>query len=151
MKLKNLLIPIILLPQALMANDSIVDLSRPFKCPDISPNSMRITNQKLNIGGISYPVYNENASLSPVITNAIFRNKQNTIEINLIQNTKTGKIRISFMEFKLPIDLIPINDKEYMDDTIERYKIYEKVTEDPKSYIGNTNKLIGEDRGCFNI
>ena len=125
-----------------------VDLSNPFKCPDISPNKMQIKNGKLFIGGLSYSMIDENSSSLPTISNTIFRNTDETIEIDLTQIIKTGEISMSFMKFSIPLSSIPISQK--IDETILKYKVYERVTWEPTN-IQKSQKISSDGLGCSNI
>lgn len=125
-----------------------VDLSNPFKCPDISPNKMQIKNGKLFIGGLSYNMIDENSSSLPTFSNTIFRNADETIEIDLTQEIKTGEISMNFMKFSVPLSSIPITPK--IAETIRQYKVYERVTWTPTD-IQKKEKISSDGLGCSNI
>ena len=125
-----------------------VDLSSPFKCPDISPNKMQIKNGKLFIGGLSYNMIDENSSSQPTFSNTIFRNADETIEVYLTQEIKTGEVSMNFIKLSVPLSSIPITPK--IAETILKYKIYERVTWAPTD-IQKNQKISGDGLGCSNI
>lgn len=130
---------------SLSASANAVDLSKPFICPDISPNTITFSNHTLRIGGFKYDVYVENTSSIDTITNTQFLIKDQHTLIELSQITRTGEISISMMKLNTPYELTqPGSD-------FERYKISETVTFDiSESYNRNAN-LKGNGQGCKNI
>ncbi|RJT50745.1 hypothetical protein [Rahnella variigena] len=116
--------------------DSAIDLSKPFTCKDVSPSPMRITEKGLIMGGVLYPVYNSNAATTPVLTNTIFRSRDNLEEIDIVQYASNGKISVSYMKFYSDPD--KITDYEEIDNN----KIFEKASReavDPKPFYHSKN------------
>ena len=116
----------------------LVDLNKPFICPDISPIAMQITKDGLKMGGVFYSLTDPNASSAPSITNAIFSSDDGLNEIDIKQYT-TGTVDVSYIKFSIrPYDA-GINPDEV--------KIFEKASfsvENPPSYFSSQNK------GCRN-
>lgn len=99
---------------------SPIDLSKPFICKDVSPTPMRITEKGLIMGGVLYPLYNPNAASTPMLTNTIFRSRDNLEEIDVVQHSSNGEVSVSYMKFRS-------NPDQFLDDvSIEKNKIFEK-------------------------
>lgn len=129
---------------SLSSNVNAVDLSKPFRCPDVSPNTIVFSNNTLHIGGLKYDVYIDNTSSIQTITNTQFLSKDQLTLIELTQYTETGDISMSLMKLNTPYERIqPGVD-------FEKYKISETVTFDiPKPYNLNP-KIKGKGQGCKN-
>ncbi|EEO4822869.1 hypothetical protein G6K72_004441 [Salmonella enterica subsp. enterica serovar Rubislaw] len=138
MKVKNLLISgLLCVALPAMASD-VIDLSKPFTCKDVSPSPMHITEKGLIMGGVLYPLYNANAASTPVLTNAIFRSRDNLEEIDVVQYTSDGKVSVSYMKFYSDPDQF-IGDFEAIDNN----KIFEKASGealDPKPFYHSKNQ-----------
>ncbi|EBT2241105.1 hypothetical protein CJH86_05505 [Salmonella enterica] len=139
--MKNLLISGLMLCAALpaFAGESI-DLSKPFTCKDVSPSPMHITEKGLVMGGVLYPLYNPNAASTPVLTNAIFRSRDNLEEIDVVQYASDGKVNVSYMKFYSdPDQLVASGNFEAIDNN----KIFEKASGealDPKPFYHSKNQ-----------
>lgn len=117
--------------------DSAIDLSQPFTCKDISPSPLRITEKGLIMGGVLYPLYNSNAASTPVLTNTIFRSRDNLEEIDVVQYARDGKVSVSYMKFYSDPD-------QFTDDeAIDNNKNFEKASGeaiDPKPFYHSKNQ-----------
>lgn len=82
-----------------VARVEVVDLSLPFTCPDVSPAPLRINEKGLVMSGVFYPLVNPNASLSPIITNAVFTGIGGVSEIDVFQHSD-GSVDVSYMKYK---------------------------------------------------
>lgn len=122
---------------------SVVDLSVPFKCKDISPNTMYLSNNVLSVGGLKYNLYNENTSSAHAITNAKFLSQDQYTLIEIRQYSSSGEIEVSMMRLNTPYGLINPNN------SFSEYKLKEFVSFDT-SWINDPN-LIGNNMGCKNI
>ncbi|ECC3449550.1 hypothetical protein AH547_09815 [Salmonella enterica subsp. enterica] len=99
-----------------------VDLSKPFICKDVSPSPMRITEKGLIMGGVLYPLYNANAASTPVLTNTIFRSRDNLEEIDVVQYASDGAINVHYMKFYSDPD-------QFTDfEAIDANKVFEKAS-----------------------
>ncbi|HCD1999511.1 hypothetical protein [Citrobacter farmeri] len=117
--------------------DSSIDLSKPFTCKDVSPSPMRIIEKGLIMGGVLYPLYNPNAASTPVLTNTIFRSRDNLEEIDVVQYASDGKVSVSYMKFYS-------NPDQFTDyESIDNNKIFEKASGkavDPKPFYHSKNQ-----------
>lgn len=117
--------------------DSSIDLSKPFTCKDVSPSPLRITEKGLIMGGVLYPLYNPNAASTPVLTNTIFRSRDNLEEIDVVQYASDGKVNVSYMKFYSDPD--QFTNYEDMD----KNKVFEKASGeavDPKPFYHSKNQ-----------
>lgn len=126
------------------AGEQKVDLSKPFVCPDISPNTITIGDGKLNIDGVEYQLTNANASSHHNIKNMIFHDKHGVIEINIIQNRKSGLLSVHLIKFKVPISTVPANANP------DHFKEYEIGSSDWGDMKKGYPYLRGEGLGCVN-
>ncbi|HGB5300385.1 TPA: hypothetical protein ACIVOM_003626 [Salmonella enterica subsp. enterica serovar Virchow] len=135
--MQKIIIGALLALASIAAHAESIDLSKPFTCPDVSPAPMHITERGLVMGGVLYPIYNSNASLTPVLTNAIFRSRDNLEEIDVVQYSSNGKVSVSYMKFKS-------NPDQFTDyDAIDNNKIFEKASGeavDPKPFFYSKNQ-----------
>ncbi|MBE0184159.1 hypothetical protein FOT90_00910 [Klebsiella aerogenes] len=137
MKIKTLLSGVIWLA-SVGANAGMVDLNKPFTCPDVSPTPMQITDAGLKMNGVTYGLIDPNASSIPSITNSIFGSSDGLIEIDIRQNSDSGKVDVSYMKFRSGEFASPDPDKR---------KIFEKASykiEDPPAY------FFSKNQGCKN-
>ncbi|EID4122201.1 hypothetical protein LBX38_003260 [Salmonella enterica] len=114
-----------------------IDLSKPFTCPDVNPAPMHITEKGLIMGGVLYPLYDPNASLTPVMTNTIFRSRDNLQEIDVVQYASDGKISVSYMKFRSDPDQLTNYDE------IDSNKVFEKASGEalqPKPFFYSKNQ-----------
>lgn len=138
---KTLFISLLL---SVSANANAVDLSKPFMCPDISPNTIHFSNNALHIGGLKYDVYIENTSSVDTLTNTQFLSSDQYTLIELTQYTNSGEISMSVMKLNTPYNLTqPGVD-------FEKYKISETVTFDVSESINRNPNMKGRGQGCKN-
>ncbi|TQI79365.1 hypothetical protein FHU10_0557 [Serratia fonticola] len=72
------------------------------------------------MSGVLYPLYTPNAASTPMLTNTIFRSRDNLEEIDVVQYSSDGKVNVSYMKFRS-------NPDQFIDDaSIENNKIFEK-------------------------
>lgn len=134
----------IFISSAAYSGEQPVDISMPFICRDISPNTITINNSRIHIDGVSYTLIAKNSHPRGNITNLIFQDTSGTTEINVMQNKKTGSLILKFIKFNTPISLIPINAD------IERYKEYEIGTSSWGEMKKKNLYLRGDGLGCKN-
>ncbi|ELM3618261.1 hypothetical protein RYR54_003993, partial [Aeromonas sobria] len=120
-----------------------VDISKPFICPDISPNTIRVDSGKLKIGASTYYMSHENLSSIDWLTNSEFISDDRKNIIYIMQNQQSGNIDVSYMKLSKTIDSItPGID-------MDKFKVIEKVSYD----IGREKPsyLKGNNLGCKNL
>ena len=119
-----------------------VDISKPFTCPDISPNTIRLDNGTLKIGASTYLMSNENLSSIDWLVNSEFISPDRKSIIYVMYDQRTGDIDVSYMKLSRAIDsIMPGAD-------MDKFKVIEKVSYD----IGKEKPsfLKGNNLGCKN-
>lgn len=120
-----------------------VDISKPFICPDISPNTIQLDSGKLKIGASSYYMSHENLSSLDWLTNSEFISHDRKSIIYIMQDQRSGNIDVSYMQLSKTIDsIMPGID-------IDKFKVIEKISYD----IGREKPsyLKGNNLGCKNV
>lgn len=129
---------------ALFSNHSYakaIDLNEPFFCKDISHGKIVINNVDLQLDGQKFKGYG-NVSNSSSAFNYIFFSDDGMVEINVMQDSKTGSVDVSYIKYSVSINNLPLNSR-YKD-----YIAYEKISY--KAGLPGKHKLLGEQRGCAN-
>ncbi|MBL0542305.1 hypothetical protein [Aeromonas caviae] len=120
-----------------------VDLSAPFLCKDISPNKIYLSDNELHVGGLTYSMYNENASSTHVVTNLQFLSKDQYTLVEIRQYSRSGDIEVSMIKLSIPYGLITHSND------FSKYKVREVVSFDTSD--SSDPKLMGDNQGCQNI